>query len=129
MINRKAEEKIKDWINNSNKALLVSGARQVGKTFSIRRCLKELGCNYLEINLIEQPELIPVMEHSMSVDDLIINLKTGYDIKKVFLHYGDPFINGILGSESRWKGKKEEIKAAAATADRPAPRLITFASR
>jgi len=84
MINRKAEEKIKDWINNSNKALLVSGARQVGKTFSIRRCLKELGCNYLEINLIEQPELIPVMEHSMSVDDLIINLTaaTNYSFVK-----------------------------------------------
>ena len=74
MIERKAEKQITDWINESNKALLVSGARQVGKTYSIRRCLKEKRCNYLEINLIEKPELIPVLEKSMSVDDLIVNL-------------------------------------------------------
>ena len=74
MIKRKVEERIKDWIDGSKKALLVSGARQVGKTYSIRRCLTEAGCNYLEINLIEQPELVPVFEQSMSVDDLTVNL-------------------------------------------------------
>ena len=74
MIKRKAEEKIKEWIDGSKKALLVSGARQVGKTFSIRRCLAENNCNYLEINLIEMPKLIPVFEQSVSVDDLIFNL-------------------------------------------------------
>ncbi len=74
MINRKCEKHIKEWINNSKKALLVSGARQVGKTFSIRRCLKEMKCNYLEINLIDQPDLLTVIESSRSVDDLVINL-------------------------------------------------------
>lgn len=76
MISRKSEIKIKNWIQDSKKALLVSGARQVGKTHSIRRCLDELGCDFLEINLIEQPELVPVIEASMSVEDLIINLST-----------------------------------------------------
>lgn len=76
MISRKSETKIKKWIQDSKKALLVSGARQVGKTHSIRRCLDELGCDFLEINLIEQPELVPVIEASMSVEDLIINLST-----------------------------------------------------
>ena len=79
MIKRKAEERIKDWIDGSKKALLVSGARQVGKTYSIRRCLTEAYCNYLEINLIEQPELVPVFEQSMSVDDLIVNLSAATD--------------------------------------------------
>ena len=65
MIKRKAERRIKEWIQGSEKALLVSGARQVGKTFSIRRCLENEHCNYLEINLIEQPELITVMEQAM----------------------------------------------------------------
>lgn len=80
MIERKAEKRIKEWIKGSEKALLVSGARQVGKTYSIRRCLKDAECNYLEINLVEQPELIPVFEQSMSVDDLKVNLSaaTGY---------------------------------------------------
>lgn len=76
MISRKSETKIKKWIQDSKKALLVSGARQVGKTHSIRRCLDELGCDFLEINLIERPELVPVIEASMSVEDLIINLST-----------------------------------------------------
>lgn len=84
MIKRKAEERIREWIEGSGKALLVSGARQVGKTYSIRRCLKEANQNYLEINLIEQPELIPVFEKSMSVDDLKVNLSaaTGYSFVK-----------------------------------------------
>ncbi len=76
MIKRKSDTKIREWIKGSPKALLVSGARQVGKTFSIRRCLQELDCNYLEINLIENPELVPAIESSMSVNDLIINLST-----------------------------------------------------
>ncbi|MBR5336987.1 MAG: ATP-binding protein, partial [Lachnospiraceae bacterium] len=79
MIHRKAEKRIREWISDSGKALLVSGARQVGKTFSIRRCLEEMNCNYLEVNLIEQPELVPVMEKSLSVDDLIINLSAAAD--------------------------------------------------
>ena len=80
MIERKVEKRIREWIKGSEKALLVSGARQVGKTYSIRRCLKNADCNYLEINLVEQPELIPVFEQSMSVDDLKVNLSasTGY---------------------------------------------------
>ena len=74
MLKRKAETAIKEWIERSSGALLVSGARQVGKTWSIRNCLKEKGCDYLEINLIREPELIPVFEKSRSVEDLVINL-------------------------------------------------------
>ncbi|MBO4831754.1 MAG: ATP-binding protein [Oscillospiraceae bacterium] len=74
MLERKAENEIKSWIHKGNTALLVSGARQVGKTWSIRRCLEQEGCHYLELNLIQEPELIPVLEHCRSVEDLIINL-------------------------------------------------------
>ncbi len=74
VLDRKAEKRIREWIRDSECALLVSGARQVGKTWSIRRCLEEENCDYLEINLIREPELIPVFEKSMSVDDLIVNL-------------------------------------------------------
>lgn len=74
MLKRKAEKEILNWIDHSSNALLVSGARQVGKTWSIRHCLQEKGCDYLEVNLIREPELIPVFENSASVDDLIINL-------------------------------------------------------
>lgn len=76
MLRRKAETAIKKWIDYSTSALLVSGARQVGKTWTIRNCLQEKGCDYLEVNLIREPELIPVFEKSNSLEDLIINLSS-----------------------------------------------------
>lgn len=76
MLRRKAENAINKWIDYSVSALLVSGARQVGKTWTIRNCLQEKGCDYLEVNLIREPELIPVFEKSNSVEDLVINLSS-----------------------------------------------------
>ena len=36
------------------------------------------------------------MSYPKNEKELIINLKTGYDVKRVFIHYGDPFEAGIL---------------------------------
>ena len=84
MLKRKASEKIIKWIKYGKNALLVSGARQVGKTFIIRECLKSLNCNYLEINLIEKPFLVNVFAESNSVTELELNLSlaVGYVFKK-----------------------------------------------
>ena len=49
------------------------------------------------------------MSYPLDVRELIINLKTGYDVEKVFIHYGDPFEAGILGGKETWTGKREEI--------------------
>lgn len=76
MLIRKAEQEIRTWINSSKTALLVTGARQVGKTWSIRKCLREEDCDYLEINLIEEPDLVPALEQCSTVEDLIIMLST-----------------------------------------------------
>lgn len=40
---------------------------------------------------------------------LIINLKTGYDVKEVNIIFGDPFANGILGGGEDWTGRKANI--------------------
>lgn len=74
MLVRKAEKEIVSWIHTSKTALLVSGARQVGKTWSIRNCFREEGCDYLEINLIEEPELVPALSQCNSVEDLVVIL-------------------------------------------------------
>ena len=79
MIVRKVEKQIKDWIHTSRKALLVSGARQVGKTFTIRQCLMDENINYLEINLIDRAEIIPLIEKAVSVDDFIVNITAVFD--------------------------------------------------
>ncbi len=74
MLLRKAEKEIVSWIHSSKTALLVSGARQVGKTWSVRNCLRVEGCDYLEINLIEEPDLVPALAQCNTVEDLVIVL-------------------------------------------------------
>lgn len=74
MIHRKAEAAIKDWIANEKKALLVTGARQIGKTYLIRECLEESGLPYVEFNFIEQPELIALFETASSTQELLLRM-------------------------------------------------------
>ena len=49
------------------------------------------------------------MSYALDEDRLIVNIKTGYDVKQVFIHYGDPYEAGILGGKEKWIGKREEI--------------------
>lgn len=49
------------------------------------------------------------MSYPLNEDELIVNLKTGYDVERVFLHHGDPYEAGIMGGGEKWTGKREEI--------------------
>lgn len=49
------------------------------------------------------------MSYPYNENQLIVNIKTDYDVKRVFIHYGDPFDAGILGGKEKWTGKREEI--------------------
>ena len=49
------------------------------------------------------------MSYALNENELIVNLRTGYDVRRVFIHYGDPFESGILGGNEKWTGKREEI--------------------
>ncbi len=49
------------------------------------------------------------MSYPLDEERLVINLKTGHDVKRVFIHHGDPFEAGILGGNEKWTGKREEI--------------------
>ncbi|MFR8426396.1 MAG: AAA family ATPase [Roseburia inulinivorans] len=53
MIERKAKVAVNEWITHGNDAFLLTGARQIGKTYLIRQCLKESGYPYIELNFIE----------------------------------------------------------------------------
>ncbi len=74
MLIRKIEHKISEWISNGKKALLVDGARQVGKTYSIRKCLSDSELDFVEINLIDNIDALPALSSAMTVQDLVINL-------------------------------------------------------
>lgn len=82
MLERKVAKEIRAWIDSDKKAMLVYGVRQSGKTFIIRECLKEAECDYVEFNLIRQPEIVSVLESAGNVDDLILKLSL-YGEKKI----------------------------------------------
>lgn len=74
MLYRTAEEKINNWITEGKDAFLLTGARQIGKTYLIRHCLKQAQIPYLEINFIERPELVEVFTKAKDAKDLLLRL-------------------------------------------------------
>lgn len=62
-----------DHFKISKTALLIEGARQIGKTFSIRQFGKKFK-TYIEINFIEQPEAISLFKDLSNTKDLLARL-------------------------------------------------------
>lgn len=47
--------------------------------------------------------------YALDEDHLTIRLRTGYDVDRVEIEYGDPFLKGIMGGNERWSGTRSEI--------------------
>lgn len=78
-MDRKVSKKILQWANG-NKALLVTGARQVGKTFAIREFLHEYcGEDFVELNLFENVMAREILENSKNSFELIFRLSAIVD--------------------------------------------------
>ena len=76
-LRRKSEKVIRRWYEDGEKkALLVTGARQVGKTHAIRSVMKDEGASLFEINLIETPAAVSVLENANTVEDFVIGFST-----------------------------------------------------
>ena len=74
MIKRRADDLIRNFLLNDKRALLVTGARQVGKTFLIRKIAKECFENVIEINFIEQPDAIELFSEQKGAKDLLLRV-------------------------------------------------------
>ena len=74
MITRTADEQIRDFLLHDKRSLLVTGARQVGKTFSIRKVGKECFENFVEINFLEQPDAVALFAEQKGAKDLLLRL-------------------------------------------------------
>lgn len=72
---RKDSSTIKEWLENSNNALLITGARQIGKTWLIRDVIDNSELNRFEINFIDQPNMIEYLNTKMSAEDFLVKLK------------------------------------------------------
>ncbi len=66
MLYRKVKASIEEWLKNGKDALLITGARQVGKSFIIRETLKENKIDYVEFNFIKQPELTKIFKSAIN---------------------------------------------------------------
>lgn len=83
MLKRDVEKEINEWILNDKRALLIDGARQVGKTFIIRQCLEKSSYTFIEYNLINDEKVVDIIKNSNNTDDLILKLSLNTDKKVV----------------------------------------------
>ena len=70
MLHRKIQSYIESYLqSNSNKILLIDGARQIGKTFIIRHIGQRLFENYIELNFVEDKDGPKLFEQVRTVKD------------------------------------------------------------
>lgn len=84
MINRKIYEFMRNFFKKEKKALLVSGARQVGKTFAIRHVGNEIFERVVEFNFIENPSLKALFANPHNSQEMLLRLSAyaGGNLKK-----------------------------------------------
>ena len=75
MLKRKIDKYLRDYYEKSNNALLIAGARQVGKTHSIREFGKTFK-SFIEINFVENPDAVGLFKDAVGSDDILRRLST-----------------------------------------------------
>ena len=75
MLKRKIDEYLRQYYATTDNALLVTGARQIGKTYSIREFGKSFN-SFIEINFIEQPEAVAIFEGARNSADILFRLSS-----------------------------------------------------
>ena len=74
MINRKIEKRIRDFFQKDRKALLITGARQVGKTYIIREVGKADFESFIEINFLEDETARTLIENAKNSSDILLRI-------------------------------------------------------
>lgn len=83
MLERKVYQKLMDWKQNPNKkALCILGARQIGKTTSIREFSKDNYACFVDINFIRDKEAKSIFDNAFDANTIITNL-TAYTQKSL----------------------------------------------
>jgi len=75
MLERKIYNKILNFYkNNKNKALMITGARQVGKSFIIEKFAKENYNHFVKIDFVKDKEYVEIFRNAKGADDIILRL-------------------------------------------------------
>ncbi len=84
MLKRKATDDIKKWIHSKNKkCLVVQGARQTGKTYTIERFAEENYEELVEINFKQTPSAMDIFTGDLTVDNMIMAMRFRFPEKKI----------------------------------------------
>lgn len=74
-LKRKIDIYLKNWFNNKDKKpLIIKGARQIGKTESIRRFANKNYKNVVEINFIQNPQFKTIIENGYNTEEILKNI-------------------------------------------------------
>lgn len=73
MLKRKIDFYLKKYYETTRNALLITGARQTGKTYSIREFGKSFK-SFVEINFIETPDAAEIIRGAKSCSDILLRL-------------------------------------------------------
>ena len=73
MLKRKIDSYIRNYYATTRNALLITGARQIGKTFSIREFGKSFK-SFIEINFVDNPEVADAFKGAKSSTDILLRL-------------------------------------------------------
>lgn len=115
MLKRKIETKLDFWYNNRKQALLVTGARQVGKTHSIEHFIKKRFQSVIEIDFSKRTDLLDIFARLDNSNDLLVRLsliagkmmipnKTVFfldEIQLVYQRREEMVANGLISSTSQ----------------------------
>ena len=74
MLGRKIDKVIEEHFSSSSKALFLTGARQVGKTFAVRKFARNQGLDLVEMNFYLQPETKGIFDGARDVKDLLLRI-------------------------------------------------------
>ena len=76
MLRRRIDRTLREWKESrGNECLLINGARQVGKTFSVREFGKECYQSFIELNFIENPMLISAFDGALDSESILRQLR------------------------------------------------------
>ena len=76
MLRRKALKRMESWHNAPKRtALLVDGARQVGKTYLVREFAQQHYEHLVELNFIEDPDLVRVFERPRDAKGVLMRME------------------------------------------------------
>ncbi len=74
-LRRKIDKFLLDWKKSKNrKPLIIKGARQIGKTTSIRKFGEENYKSFIEINFVSMPEFTNIFQDGYTPDKIIKNM-------------------------------------------------------